>query len=126
MIIHKSWLQMLQSELCFRKIICYDIHTEWEVGGLERVTVGRPDGSVGEESGCNAGDTEDASWTSRLGRSPGSPGVGNDNPLLYSYLENFMDSRAWQAVIHGVSKSQTQLSMWHEDRSDKTVLSYLR
>ena len=79
---------------------------------VRRLKVVRPDGLVGEESGCNEGDTEDASWTSRLGRSLGSPGVGNDNPLLYFYLGNFMDRRAWQAIIHGVSKSQTQLSMW--------------
>ena len=71
----------------------------------------RRDSLVGEESGCNAGDTEDGSWTPQLGRSPGSPGVGNDNPLLYSYLENFMDRRAWKATIHRVSKGQTQLSM---------------
>ena len=42
-----------------------------------------------------------------LGR---SPGVGNGNPLWYSYLENFMDRGAWQATVHDVSKSQTQLS----------------
>ena len=34
-------------------------------------------------------------------------GVGNGNPLEYSYLENFMDRGAWQATVHGVTKSQT-------------------
>ena len=35
---------------------------------------------------------------------------GNDNPLHYSCLENFMDRGAWQATVHGVTKSWTQLS----------------
>ena len=38
-----------------------------------------------------------------------SPGGGNDNPLQYSCLENPMDSGAWQAVVHGITKSQTRL-----------------
>ena len=38
-------------------------------------------------------------------------GEGNGNPLQYSCLENPMDRRAWQATVHGVTKSQTQLSM---------------
>ena len=42
-----------------------------------------------------------------LGRSPAE---GNGNPLLYSCLENSMDGGAWQATVHGVTKSQTQLS----------------
>jgi len=38
-----------------------------------------------------------------------SPGEGNGNPLQYSCLENPMDGGAWQATVHGVSKSQTRL-----------------
>ena len=34
-------------------------------------------------------------------------------PLQYSCLEKSMDRGAWQATIHGVAKSQTQLSDWH-------------
>ena len=37
-------------------------------------------------------------------------GEGNGYPLQYFCLENLMDRRAWQATVHGVSKSQTQLS----------------
>ena len=37
-------------------------------------------------------------------------GEGNGNPLQYSYLENPMDRGAWWAVVHGVTKSWTQLS----------------
>ena len=40
----------------------------------------------------------------------GSPGEGDGNPLQYSWLENSMDRRTWQATAHGVTKSQTQLS----------------
>ena len=58
----------------------------------------------GKESACNAGD---------LGLIPGSersPGEGHGNPLQYSCLENSMDSGDWQATVHGVTKSWTQLS----------------
>ena len=34
----------------------------------------------------------------------------NGTPLQYSCLENPMDGGAWWAVVHGVAKSQTQLS----------------
>ena len=37
-------------------------------------------------------------------------GEGNGNPLQYSCLENLMDRGTWQATVHGVAKSQTQLS----------------
>ena len=65
---------------------------------------GLPYSLVGKESACNAGDL---GLIPELGRSPGG---GNGNPLQYSCLENPMDRRAWQAVIHGVVKSWTQLS----------------
>ena len=47
----------------------------------------------------NAGD---ASLIPGLGR---SSGVGNGYLLQYSYLENFMDRGAWQAIVHAVAKS---------------------
>ena len=28
-------------------------------------------------------------------------GVGNSNPLQYSYLENSMDRGTWRATVHG-------------------------
>ena len=42
-----------------------------------------------------------------------SPGEGNGYPLQYSCLENPMDRGAWWATVHGVAKSQTQLSDKH-------------
>ena len=35
------------------------------------------------------------------------PGEGNDNPLQCSHLENPMDSGAWWAIAHGLTKSRT-------------------
>ena len=39
-----------------------------------------------------------------------SPGWGHGNPFWYSCLENPMDRGTWQAAVHGVTKSWTQLS----------------
>ena len=63
---------------------------------------GFPGGSDYEESACNARD---------LGSIPGSersPGEGNVNSLQHSCLENPHGQRgAWQATVHGVTKSRT-------------------
>ena len=55
----------------------------------------------------NAGDLRDIGSIPESGRSPGE---GNGNPLQYSYLGNPMDRGAWQALVHGVEKSQTWLT----------------
>jgi len=60
---------------------------------------------MGEESSCNAGDTEDVSLDPESGRSSGG---GNGNPLQYSCLENPMDRGAWQAIVQKVTNSQTR------------------
>ena len=57
---------------------------------------------------ANARDAIDLGSILGLGRSAGGR---NGNPLQYSYLENFMESGAWQATVHVVARSQTQLSM---------------
>ena len=54
--------------------------------------------SVSKESACSAGD---------LGLIPGlgrSPGEGNGNPFQYPCLENLMDTGAWWAGVHGVTR----------------------
>ena len=73
------------------------------IEGLSEV-VGLPSGSVGKESTCNAGDL------GLIPESGRSTGKGNGNPLQYSCLENSMDRGAWQAAVHGVTKSRTQLN----------------
>ena len=40
----------------------------------------------------------------------GVPGESDGTTLQYSCLENPMDGGAWWAAVHGVTKSQTQLS----------------
>ena len=64
--------------------------------------VGFPCGSAGKESTCNAGD---------LGSIPGlgrSPGEEKGYSLQYSGVKNSMD-----CIVHGVAKSQRQLSDFH-------------
>ena len=58
--------------------------------------------------GLPSGNAGDASLIPGLGR---STGVGNGNPLHYSCLETSMDRGAWWAIVHGVAKSQTWLSL---------------
>ena len=65
---------------------------------------GFPGGSEDKASACNAGDSGSIP---ELGRYSGE---GNGNPLQYSCQENPMDRGAWRATVHGVAKSQTQLS----------------
>ena len=54
---------------------------------------------------ANAGDAKDAG---SIFGSERYPGEGKGNPLLYSCLENPMDSGAWRATVHGVVKSRTR------------------
>ena len=57
---------------------------------------------------ANAGDARETGSTPGSGKSPRE---GNGNPLQYSCLENPTDRGAWRSTVHGVTKSQTQLSM---------------
>ena len=56
---------------------------------------------------ANAGDIRDAGLIPESGRFPRGR---HGNPLQYSCLENPMNRGAWQATIHAIAKSQTQLS----------------
>ena len=56
---------------------------------------------------ASVGNVRDADSIPGSGRSPGE---GNGIPLQYSCLENSMGRGAWQATVHGATKSQTQLS----------------
>ena len=69
--------------------------------------MGFPCGSDSKESPCNA---EDLGWE----------GVGHGNLLQYSCLENPVDRGAWQAAVHGVTKSWTGLS----DKAQHTSISF--
>ena len=54
-----------------------------------------------------AGDVVDVGSIPGLERSLGG---GNGNSLQYSCQDNLMDRGSWQAIVHGVTKSWTQLS----------------
>ena len=71
---------------------------------FDNTLMGFPSGSAVKNLPAN---TRDAGSIPRLGRSPGE---GTGNPVRYSYLGNPMDRGAWWALVHGVAKSQTQLS----------------
>ena len=63
-------------------------------------------GTRGKESSCQRRRHRDTGSIPGLGRSPGG---GRGNPLQYSCLENPMDRWDWQATIHRVTQSRTQL-----------------
>ena len=54
---------------------------------------------------ANAGDAGSIPGSGR------SPGEGNGTPLQYSCLGNPMDRGAWRAIVYGVKKSWTRLSV---------------
>ena len=56
---------------------------------------------------ASAGDIRDVGSIPGSGRSSGG---GQGNPLQYSCLESPMDRGTWQATVHRVAKSQSQLS----------------
>ena len=68
---------------------------------------GFPGGSVVKNPPVNAGDTKDTDPVPGWGRPPGE---GNGSTLQYSYLGNPIHGGVWWATVHGVAKSQTQLS----------------
>ena len=73
--------------------------------GKGRKGKGFPGDSVGKESACNAGDTEDVGSIPGSGRSPGE---GHGNPPWYSCLENPLGRGVGQATAHRVAESRTQ------------------
>jgi len=68
--------------------------------------VGLPPWLSGKGSSCNAGATGD------VGLIPGTrkyPGGGHGNPRQDTCLESPMDKEAWQATVHRVAQSSTEL-----------------
>ena len=64
-------------------------------------------GSVVKPPPANAGDVNLIPGSRRF------PGGGNDNPLQYSCLENFMDRGPWWAIAHGSQRVGQNLEMEH-------------
>ena len=73
---------------------------------LSKSTAGFLGSTMVENPLANAGDTRDEGSIPGLGQFTGG---GNSSPLQYSCLGNPMDRRAWQATVHGVTKSWTWL-----------------
>ena len=80
------------------------------------LNVGFPGGLKVKVSAWNVGDQGSIPV---LGRSPGE---GHGNLLQYSCLENPMEGGAWWATVHGVTKSQSQLSDCAETRSGNSCV----
>ena len=57
---------------------------------------------------ANAGDADDTGSILGSGRSPGG---GNGTPFQYSCVDNPMYRGVFWAVVHGVAKSRTGLSV---------------
>ena len=84
--------------------LAHSTHCEGFHFGHSNRREGFPDGSVVKNPPANAGDVSSISWVGK------SSEEGNGNPLQYSCLGNPVDRGAWQAIVHGVTKSYTQLS----------------
>ena len=82
---------------------------------------GLPRWLSGGKSTCNTEDIKDMGSIPGWGRFPGG---WHGNPLQYPCPENPMDRGAWQATIHGGSKSQTPLK-WLSMQDDKTTFLIL-
>jgi len=65
---------------------------------------------VVKNSPANSGDLREEGVIPGLERSPGG---GHGNPLQYSFLENPMDRRGWQATVYGVAELDTQSDLAH-------------
>ena len=78
------------------------VYGEGGILGMTTISMGFPCSSAGIESAYNAGDPSSIPGSGR------SPGEGNGYPCQYPCLEK--SRGAWQAIVHGVAKSWTQLS----------------
>ena len=61
---------------------------------------------MGKNPRASPGDIRDMSLISGSGR---FPGVGHDQPLQDSGLESPIDTGAWWATVHSITKSHAQL-----------------
>ena len=137
-----SKLDILGTHLLGSSLKSWDAGYRFQISSPSERNRGFPDSSVGKESSCNAGEPDSIPASGRfpwkrdrlstpvflgfpcgsagkeptcnmrdLGSIPGlgrSPGEGKGYPLQYTGLENSMD-----CIVHGVAKSQTQLSDFH-------------
>ena len=94
---------MTEDEIAGRHHQLYGHEFEW--------TLGVGDGQGGLVC-CDSWGRKESDMTEQLNWLTdwrGFPGGGNGNPLQYSCLENPIDRGTWQATVHRVTKSRTQL-----------------
>ena len=90
----------------------------WDLGlVLETCNMALPWWLRVKEPACNSGDLDLIPGSER------SPGEGNYNLLQYSCPGNPMDREAWQATVHGVTKSKTRLNNNNGKESVKVNVS---
>ena len=99
-----------------RSHVLYLLSPTWEKTGL-------PGGAVVKNLPTRAGEARELGSIPGLGR---SLGVGNGNPLQYSCLENPTDRGVWWATVHGVARSQTQISIHTTDQLRKDKASQMK
>ena len=100
--------------MCICVCVCVYTHTQTYVYMLMLymfihtcIYMGFSGGTAVKKPPANARDSGEVGPIPGLGRSLKR---GHGNSLQYSCLENSMDSRVWQAIIHGVTKNGTQVS----------------
>ena len=89
---HFAWRCQRSQDTQLTPLVSFDlVHMLW------------PGGREVKNPPANVGDARDAGSIPGSGR---SPGIGNGNPLQYSWLENSMDREAWWAIVHKVTKKE--------------------
>ena len=73
--------------------------------------MGFPGGTTVKNLPANEGDADS------IPRSERAPGGRHGNPLQYSCLENPKARGAWQAIVHGISKSDMTVHMCTSSRN---------
>ena len=102
--VSRVWFLSGDTHICVFMSLYSQAHTQGLTDVYVKVQI-VPQWLSGKESACQWGDT------SLIPGSGRSPGEENGNPLQYSCLENSMDRGAWWAIVPGVKKTWTQLSV---------------
>ena len=114
--VHLVGLQLEEWPLFGQPILMMEVRNSQRASLLKaspQKREGFSDGALAKSPPANAG---------LIPGSGRSPGGGNGNPLQYSCLKNPMDRGAWWATVHGVEKSQTQLSTTQQLRTETSPL----
>ena len=101
-------LELKSEMLYYRGAVWQSMAWSDDFNGWKFDKQGFPGGTMLKHPPANAGGARYAGSIPGSGR---SPGVDNGNPQQHFCLENSMDRGPWQATVHGISKSQTWLSM---------------